>query len=150
MLPDTKYTPWNPDHHALKRVRRSSPIPSVCPYCNAEVNIKNNDAVYGKSFGTWPWVYLCSNQRCNAYVGLHPRTHLPLGTLADEKTRNARKTTKQLFNALWDGKNRTFRNRSEAYQWLATELCITADTCHFGMFDLEACRRAYRVLAKPR
>ncbi len=40
----------------------------------------------------WPWVYICEG--CGSYVGMHPFTDIPLGTLADAATREARKECK--------------------------------------------------------
>ena len=81
-------TPWNPSKKAIKKVKHPISPPTKCIYCNIEVIIINNKDIYGKSYGIWPWVYFCKN--CNSFVGMHPKTNIPLGTLADSKTRKAR------------------------------------------------------------
>jgi hypothetical protein len=137
-------TPWNPSRRAIKRVLNPLPAPTACPYCSAPVAIKNNDLIYGKSYGDWPWLFLCKNDECRAYVGMHPFTNIPLGTMADAKTREARKLTKELFIKRWGCPGQM--DRSGAYEWLAVKLNIPLAACHFGWFDIEMCRKAYRVL----
>lgn len=127
------------DPRAVGRVRDVVPCPRVCPHCCCKVDLVNNSGVYGRSYGDWPWLYLCSNRACGAYVGTHPQTDLPLGTLATARTREARKRAKALFNALWEAGPLT---RAEAYSRLAAEMGVDVSVCHFGWFDVEQCRRA--------
>ena len=143
-LPPQK-SPWNPSRRAIARVLNPIPAPTVCPYCASPVSIEGNSAVYGKPYGHWPWVYLCQGEGCCAYVGMHPFTNIPLGTLADEATRSARKLSKELFNPLWARGEGTM-SRTEAYEWLAAQLGIPVAECHFGWFDVAMCRRAYRAI----
>jgi hypothetical protein len=142
--PNLTFSPSNPSRRAVARVLNPSPIPTACPFCGAVVTATNNDAIYGKSIGTWPWAYMCENKECHSYVGMHPLTNIPLGTLADTKTREARKLTKALFEPL-HGKAGQMK-RTEAYGWLANKLDIPVGECHFGWFDVAMCRRAYRIL----
>ena len=129
---------------ALKRVKNPLPIPETCRYCGPKtpVFIGHHEEVYGygRSYGDWPYVYLCEN--CGAYVGLHPATDIPLGTLADAELRQARKENKGAFMALIKG---YVMSRTEAYQWLADRLGIPVSECHWGWFDLEQCRRAGEI-----
>lgn len=141
----TKIKPPKPlpyvSRKALKRVKDWLPRPTVCNCCGEEsVVLSNNRDVYnGKSFGEWPYVYRCV--ACNAYVGLHPDTDLPLGTLADTMTRDARKAAKQLYfkvNELFFGGDRT-----ATYGWLAKQMGMVQSRCHFAMFtEFEACGAA--------
>lgn len=128
---------------AARRVKDPLPIPTYCPHCAGAVTLENNAAVYGRSFGEWPWVYLCQTQGCRAYVGTHPETNIPLGTLATAVIREARKKAKDKFNALWPGGQMT---RTEAYSWLATRLNIPTAACHFGWFNEAQCNQALAVL----
>ena len=74
---------------------------------------------------------------CDSYVGLHPFTGIPLGTLATRPMRDARKQAKAAFNPLWQDGAMT---RSDAYAWLAAELSITnVEECHIGWFDVAQC-----------
>lgn len=126
---------------ALKRIGNdAAPIPTVCHYCNGDVFLFNNSVVYSREYGRWPYLYLCI--QCRAYVGLHPSTDIPLGTLANQELRGRRKSAKQAFHALTERKQWT---RGQAYSWLADALNIPLIQCHFGMFDLAACEQAERA-----
>ena len=131
-------TPWKPSHSATTRVKNPMPAPTGCPYCGANVELVNNSEIYGRSYGEWPWAYSCCS--CDAYVGLHPQTAIPLGTLADAPTRAARKSAKDAFNPLWQ---QGAMSRSAAYAWLAAQLGIAdVNACHIGWFDIKTCARA--------
>ncbi|WP_228484386.1 zinc-finger-containing protein, partial [Pseudomonas aeruginosa] len=130
---------------ALKRVTHALPIPTVCPYCGSDVDLVNNSEIYrGKSYGDWPYAYRCANFNgdCDSFVGLHPDTDLPLGTLADKPLREARNRCKRPFERIWRDKLMT---RNQAYAWLAAELQIMPPECHFGLFDVDRCERAKRI-----
>lgn len=130
-------TPWNPSRRATARVKDPLPAPTVCPHCAGAVQIVHHDDLYGRAYGEWPWVYQCGI--CKAYVGMHPFTNIPLGTLAGDELRKARQQCKQPFEVLWQSKKLT---RDVAYQQLATHLGLTAAECHFGLFNIDQCRRA--------
>lgn len=129
-------TPWNPSRRATARVKDGLPAPSVCHYCGSDVHIVHHIEIYGRVFGNWPWAYQCDN--CRAYVGMHPFTNIPLGTLADDQLRKARIEAKAPFNLLWSKK----MTRTEAYEALAKHMGKDAGTCHFGMFTLDECHVA--------
>lgn len=94
---------------------------------------------------------------CGAYVGCHPGTVEPLGRPAGPKTREARQYVHTVLDPLWRnapalypaaakayGIRRTARIR--VYEWLADRMGLTAQECHTGMFTIEQCRVAYRLL----
>ena len=61
-----------------------------CPYCGAPVLLKDSNYVYhnNKNYGK---MWVCSNYpECDAYVGCHPGTTIPLGRLADSALRKAK------------------------------------------------------------
>ncbi|GBG14457.1 transporter [Novimethylophilus kurashikiensis] len=128
---------------AILRVKDSLPAPTVCPHCESPVRLVNNAEIYGKPYGDWPWAYLCTGTRCRAYVGMHPNTDIPLGTLATAEIRDARKRAKNLFNPIWQGGK---MSRSAAYAWLAKEMNIPKESCHFGWFDVAQCNTAIKIL----
>lgn len=130
-------TPWNPSKSATSRVKNPLPIPDGCHYCDGAVVVAHHNDVYGTAYGSWPWVYLC--RRCFAYVGMHPFTNIPLGTLADQPTRRARKVCKEPFERLFKSGRFT---RTEAYEALAKKLNISINKCHFGWFDIDMCHKA--------
>jgi len=104
---------------------------------HCSVQIVHHDYVYGRVYGEWPWVYMC--KACWAYVGMHPFTNIPLGTLADAQLRKARKECKQPFEVLFQSKKMT---RDQAYAGLAAHMRLTSETCHFGWFDIGQCEKA--------
>lgn len=151
-LPNTqkqmrKLDPWNPSAKWCAYVKNPLPVPTTCRYCQSDVCIINNSEIYGRSFGDWPWAYRCSKKECGAYVGMHPKTNIPLGTLADQRTRDARKEAKDWFNPIWqDG----LMTRTQAYHWLAEQLGITkVEECHIGWFDEDMCERV-KVACGPK
>lgn len=85
--------------------------------------------------------YVC--RPCKTIVGCHPGTTKPLGTLADWKTRQARLKLHNRFDPIWRSGR---KKRQAAYDWLADLLGIPRSNCHFGMFDLETCERAMKLL----
>ncbi|VWD55868.1 zinc-finger-containing protein [Burkholderia contaminans] len=119
------------------RVKNPLPAPTTCPYDGGPVEIVNNSAIYGREYGEWPWAFLCRSYR--AYVG----PAIPLGTLADEPTRDARKRAKAAFNPIWQSGAMT---RTDAYIWLARQLGIeNHEECHIGWFDVATCDRVVAV-----
>ena len=68
-----------------------------CPYCGGTAVLRDASFVYGeKSYGGK--VYVCSNYpKCDAYVGVHPGTRIPKGTLADQELRKKRMLAHQIF-----------------------------------------------------
>lgn len=123
---------------ALRRVKDALPVPTACNCCGGAVALVENSEIYnGRSFGDWPYAYLCRG--CGAYVGLHPFTDLPLGTLADKPLRDARNRCKKPFERIWQG---GWLSRSSAYRWLALQLGIPVSECHFGLFDAARCEQA--------
>ncbi|MBD1229258.1 zinc-finger-containing protein [Xenorhabdus griffiniae] len=133
-------TPWNPSIKAIRKVKDPLPAPTECRYCNGNVAIVSHEDVYGRSYGNWPWLYICTT--CRAYVGMHPFTDIPLGTLANKETRAARNSCKQYFEQIWRSGRLT---RTEAYHWLAKQLEISPSQCHFGWFDTDMCERAANI-----
>ncbi len=130
-------TPSNPSRKATARVKNPLPAPTQCHHCSDRVRIGTHEEVYGRDYSDWPYVYLCEG--CGAYVGLHPFTAIPLGTLADKRTRDARKSCKLPFERIWRSGS---MSRSEAYKWLADKMGIPAEECHFGWFSAEQCQTA--------
>lgn len=144
-LSTTKLEPPHPlpyiSRGALKRVKDRLDPPTRCHLCSNPVRLALNREIYGQDYGAWPFVYLCRG--CGAYVGLHPETDLPLGTLADRPTREARKYAKNLFMPIVN--KRFKRNRDAAYGWLAREMGIDKRLCHFALFTEDQAHRAARA-----
>lgn len=129
---------------ALKRVKDRLDPPTKCNCCGGMVELVNNSEIYnGKSYGDWPYAYRCLD--CDAYVGLHPNTDLPLGTMAGDETRLARRETKGPFTELLE---KLGGDRNAAYQWLADGMGIEKKYCHFGLFTVEQCNKAAELIEK--
>ena len=137
-------TPMNPSKSATARVVNPMPTPTVCPCCNNKVILSKNSIIYGgKEIGEWPWVYVCVDITCRASVGLHPLTAIPLGTLANRQTRQARQKAKEVFNSwLKDGG----LSRNAAYSLLAFKMGLDPAKCHFAMFTFANCDQAIKII----
>src|SRR5580698_695736 len=84
--------------------------------------------------------YLC--RHCDAYVGCHPGTEMPLGRLADADLRLAKRKAHAAFDPLWKS---GMISRGKCYGWLANQLGIQKIECHIGMFDIDTCCRVVEV-----
>jgi len=126
---------------ALKRVKDRLVPPTACHRCDGAVRLVSNDEIYGRQCGDWPYAYLCTE--CQAYVGLHRGTDLPLGIMADRATINARRAAKIQFMRLTH--EHFGGNRTAAYQWLSQALEIAPANCHFGMFTRQQAEAAGRA-----
>lgn len=144
LIPDHGKSPWQPSAKATARVPDPVAVPKACPYCQGPIQIHHHTEIYRQTYGEWPWVYGCLP--CDAHVGMHPFTAIPLGTIANRGLRNVRKACKQPFELLWQHKRMT---RTDAYAALAKHLGIEAAECHFGLFDEQRSKaaRAWAVTA---
>lgn len=116
-----------------------------CPYCGAPVVLRDSNYVYhnNKNYGK---MWVCSNfPQCDAYVGCHPNTTIPLGRLANKNLRHAKNRAHSAFDPLWKSGLMT---RREAYIWLSAMLNIPLEKCHIGMFDEKTCDKVVRVCSK--
>ena len=125
---------------SIGKVLNPLPIPSICPHCAGNVKLQSNSVIYhGKEYGKWPYTYRCQRSSCHAYVGVHPHTFIPMGTLATAPMRDARKKAKAAFEPLYNGGP---FSRTDAYKWLAGQLGIrNYEECHIGWFDVATCNR---------
>lgn len=108
----------------------------ICPYCSGEARLTDGSEIYPHRRDLWAKsFYRC--QPCNAYVGCHPGTTTPLGTVANAETRRWRNRAHEVFDPLWRSKT---VSRSEAYAWLREKLNLSVDECHIAMFTPDQCR----------
>lgn len=116
-----------------------------CPYCGSPARLASPKEVY-KHYNKKGNVWVCSNYpKCDAYVGCHPNTDIPLGRLANSKLRELKKEAHKQFDPLWKSGLMT---RNEAYEWLAYMLHITESECHIGMFDEATCNKVIKLCKK--
>ncbi len=130
----------DPCKEAVKRVTDRLEIPCICNNCGGLVEVAHHCAIYGHKLGNWPWVYACND--CDSYVGMHPRTNLPLGTLANKELRALRIRAKNAFNYAWQMQG---MNRTDGYTWLASKLGIKKSKCHIGWSDEAQCKQIIEI-----
>ncbi len=111
--------------------------PTICRYCGSPVVYTSNAEIYGKEYGTGK-CYLCRN--CRAFVGVHPGTDTPLGTLANEELREWRKEAHFWFDRIWKKPTR-ITTRYNAYGYLARKMGLPREETHIGMFEIEQCKK---------
>lgn len=116
-----------------------------CPYCGSTAILKPDSVVYG-NHARGRMVYVCSHYpQCDAYVGVHPGTPTPKGTLANKALREKRIKAHQVFDQIW---KRGILTRSEAYRWIADKLCIDLCHAHIGQFSDYLCDQVILESAK--
>lgn len=119
-----------------------------CSECGSIPNLVDGSTIYPHrpDLGSSKF-YLCE---CGAYVGCHKGTSNALGSPAGYELRKARSRCHELFDPLWKRKQAKgfskFEARSAAYRWLAGEMSIELDSCHFSQFNLEQCNAALKIL----
>lgn len=115
--------------------------PTICRYCGSPVVYTSNAEIYGREYGE-DRCYLCRN--CRAFVGVHPGTDTPLGTLANEELRRYRKAAHFWFDKIWKSPTR-ITTRDKAYKWLSKELGLPKEETHIGMFEKEQCEKVMEI-----
>ena len=116
--------------------------PQRCPFCRCSLSLIDSAKIYGQSYG---FIYLCNAYpRCDARVRCHPRTIIPMGTLADKELRRWRSLAHRKFDPLWQ--SGVFSNRQAAYKWLSKALRLPLERTHVAMFDIPQCQRAITLI----
>ena len=115
-------------------------MPVLCEYCKREAKIVTGGALYGRKDLDHKLFWKCDP--CDAWVGCHPSTSFPLGSLANADLRLARRATHAAFDRMWKTGGMT---RSQSYDWLAQAMQLPHHLCHIGMFDEAACTRAQKL-----
>lgn len=121
------------------------PTPEVCPYCGWPVEFASNATIYGREYGNGK-CYKCTN--CDAYVGVHDGTKIPLGILANKEMRNIKRKGHAMFDWYWNKSinPKARRKRWECYARLSIKLGIEVRECHFGWFGKERLLQAIAIL----
>jgi len=113
-----------------------------CGYCGALAELRAATEI-GRA-GDAP-VYVCGNYpSCDAYVGCHTGTELPLGTLARKRLRRLRILCHQEFDPLWQ-KHPDQVSRDEAYE-AATVVMRVDGEFHIGQLDEAGCERLLQAI----
>lgn len=114
----------------------------TCPYCNSSAIQVTGREIYPQRSDLYSRAFwCCSNGHPPAYVGCHPGTNRPLGTLADGLLREIRSQTHVLYDRLWQEQHFT---RSQCYALLSAHLKLPLDQTHIAMFDAAQCRSTMR------
>jgi hypothetical protein len=122
----------------------------ACPYCSGGTVLKKSSThiYFGRDYGP---VWQCiSYPTCDAYVGCHKNTEIPLGRLANADLRRAKNAAHRIFDDLWRRKIRREQcsktsARASAYKWLSAQMGTPPEFTHIGMFDIEQCRRVVQI-----
>lgn len=123
--------------------------PTICNICGGHVIYASNSMIYGKEYGSGK-MYYCT--KCGAYVGTHePRPEEALGILGNKEMRDMKMKCHKLFDRKWQNEPTSKKRhiaRRNAYKWLADELKISVEDCHFGYFDMNMLNKAYEILSR--
>ena len=112
--------------------------PQLCPFCCSRVSLIDSAQVFGRSYG---FIYLCdAYPDCDARVRCHPKTIIPLGTLANKELRKCRSLVHRKFDPLWQ--LGVFSSRQTAYKWLSKVMKLRLERTHVAMFEIRQCQRA--------
>lgn len=135
----------------------------ICADCGGTLTLRHKPEHW---HGASAFVYLCTTYQCNGLCSAHP-DGTPQGIPADAETRRARSMTHKAFDPLWrkainlgcyssagQGRGESIKRahraigrkaRERAYAWLADQLGLTIDETHIGLFDIETCRRVWKL-----
>lgn len=132
-------------YHSQQKVNGVYLYPKYCNICKGQVKYITNDKIYGRKYGSG-YAYRCT--KCHAYVGTHaPRPKEALGLLACERMRKGKMMCHAIFDAKWQSQTKNKqKKRTAMYCWLSKKLEIPMSECHFGYFDLDRLRLAYKIL----
>lgn len=105
----------------------------VCPFCKQPAKLVRGDVLYaGRSDLRYKKFWQCLP--CDAQVGCHLETAIPLGPLANEETRSARWAAHSSFDLLW---KTGILTRGAAYAALKQRTGIA----HIGESSVAECKR---------
>ena len=111
-----------------------------CDYCGRRAEYVDSKIIYGKSYGM-----VCLCRPCDAYVGVHKGSDVPLGRLANAELRYWKKAAHAAFDPLWQY-GRFKRHRNAAYRWLSDQMQLPVEKTHIGMFDIDQCKAAIQII----
>lgn len=108
----------------------------VCPYCLMLSVLVGGDVIYPHRPDLFQKrFYYC--RKCDAWVGCHNGTDVPLGRLANKELRTWKMKAHSAFDPLWKEKK---MNRNDAYKLLQRIMAMSQDEAHIGLFSVEQCQ----------
>jgi hypothetical protein len=91
-------------------VNKTNQVKPLCPYCGAQGKLVEKHVVFRGKSG-----WMCSNYPdCDSYVGVHPMSSRPLGSMANEGLRQERVRAHKCVDHYWRGRGATLK-RSFVY-----------------------------------
>lgn len=112
-----------------------------CPYCKREAKLVKGSEIYcGRKHLADKNYWECLP--CDAHVGCHGDSEIPLGTLANQELRLMRSEAHRVFDQLWGSQK---RSRSAAYVLLKRHFHLTEFECHIGLFNKQQCAKVIQV-----
>ena len=122
------------------------PDPPTCMECGAAAVLTDGREVYPHR----PDLYtkpLWACRPCKASCGCHPGGYEPLGFPAGKATRQARmRLHEDRLDPIWKGRKGAKKKRGQVYRLLSARMGLPPERTHTGMFSIEQCREAWRVL----
>ena len=114
-----------------------------CPYCGAQAVLQPARVVYGDRAKPGKYLYICAHYpKCDAYVGVHEKSLLPLGTLANGELRHKRILAHRAFEQF----QKTCKmEKWQAYQWLQAKFSLRRDQAHIAKFSAYMCDQLIAV-----
>lgn len=134
----------------------AKPHAEACPYCKRPPELVSGEVLYPDMRNLHSRLYWRCKP-CDAYVGCHTGTSIPLGRLANLELRKLKILTHHFFDVIWrnaecyrkvtgDTLNTTdSRRRVGAYAWLGNKMQLKKSECHVGLFDESMCGRAIAI-----
>ena len=111
-----------------------------CDYCGKEAEWVDNKEIYGRRYGDSWMMWWCKD--CDAYVGCHNNSRVPLGRMANKELREIKKRVKNI----WIKAMKEPMGIGQAYAKLAEMMGIDRKLCHFGYFGKEECLQAEKLI----
>lgn len=110
-----------------------------CQYCGSKAVLRSATAVHVGNRRGDGYVYVCARYPfCDSYVGVHPDTRKPMGTLANRALREKRVKAHRAFNQLWEY---GYMTKKEAYHWLQLLFGLPEDMAHIAQFSDYRCEK---------
>jgi hypothetical protein len=125
----------------------------ICPYCECETKLVGGEVIFPHRTSENPKppfllkkYYVCIKNQ-DHYVGTYSDNLKSLGRLADPVLRNLRSEGHKVFDPLWKEQG-VFKTQRKAYEWLSISMDIPFRYTHFGMFSVEQCNEAIRLVTE--
>lgn len=111
-------------------------------HCGAHAVLRPASVVHGDGAKA-DYLYVCSHYpACDSYVGVHRKSHKPLGTLAGRELRGKRIRAHRVFNRLWES---GMMQKWQAYKWMEAKFGLNSSQAHIAKFSEYMCDKLIAV-----